>query len=350
MRTLVTGATGFIGSRLVERLIAEGGQVTILNRRNGSPPFASSLLVRACTGDILDIGSIRRAMEECDRVYHLAAFAKPWAKDPSTFMQVNVSGLRNVLHAARDAKIRRVVFTSTAMTIGPSPETLADETSPPPAFARTLYEKSKLMAEAVARQSNDAGLPVVVVNPTRVFGPGPLTEANSVTRMIQLYIEGRWRWILGTGREVGNYAFIDDVVTGHMLAMERGRPGERYLLGGANARFAEFIRTVGEISRRAHRLIHIPAPLALAFARFEATRARLFSSQPVISPEWVRTFLDDWAYSTGKAERELGYRPTPLREAMTRTIAWIEGGGSTPAVRGAPGEPQLRSRMARTGG
>jgi nucleoside-diphosphate-sugar epimerase len=327
MRTLVTGATGFIGRRLVERLIGGEEPVTILYRLNGHPPLPPHPLVRVCLGDINDTASVRRAMEGCDRVYHLAAYAKTWARDPETFLAANVRGLENVLQAALDAKARRVVFTSTAMTVGPSDGVPADEATPSPVHPRTLYEESKVRAEEEAARFAAAGLPLVIVNPTRVFGPGLLTEANSVTRMIRLYLEGKWRWVLGSGREVGNYAFIDDVVAGHRLAMEHGRPGERYLLGGANVRFSEFIETIAEVSHHRFRIFHIPGPLAMAFAGIETTRGRWTGHQPLISPEWVRTFLSDWAYSTTKAERDLGYRPTPLREAVERTIDWIRRKG-----------------------
>jgi nucleoside-diphosphate-sugar epimerase len=335
VRTLVTGATGFIGGRLVERLIADGESVTILYRGKGPLPFASSLLVRTCMGDLLDAASIRRAMAECDRVYHLAAYARPWARDPATFARANVSGLRNLLHAARDAKVRRVVFTSTAMTIGSRGGSPADESCPSPAVTRTLYARSKIAAETEAIQANGAGLPIVIVNPTRVFGPGVLTEANSATRMIQLYLEGKWRWALGAGGATGNYAFIEDVVEGHILAMDRGRPGERYILGGENMRFSEFLDAVADVSDRRRRLFHIPPPLALLFAGLEAARGRWTAHRPLLSPEWVREFLSDWPYSTAKAETELGYRPTPLREAIARTIAWIEQGAAPTALQRA---------------
>ncbi len=354
VRTLVTGATGFIGGRLVERLIADGESVTILHRGKGPLPFASSLLVRACMGDLLDAASIRRAMAECDRVYHLAAYARPWARDRATFVRANVSGLRNLLHAARDAKVRRVVFTSTAMTIGARDGSPADESCPPPASARTLYARSKIAAESEAIQANGAGLPVVIVNPTRVFGPGVLTEANSATRMIQLYIEGKWRWTLGSGGATGNYAFIDDVVEGHVLAMERGRPGERYILGGENVRFSEFLDAVADVSDRRRRLFHIPPPLALLFAGLEAARGRWTAHRPLISPEWVREFLNDWPYSTAKAEAELGYRPTPFREAIERTVAWIEQGNAQPPAQRPPavraGGARAPARDVRIGG
>jgi nucleoside-diphosphate-sugar epimerase len=165
---------------------------------------------------------------------------------------------------------------------------------------------------------------VVVVNPTRVFGPGLLTEGNSVTLMIKQYLEGSWRLILGTGNAIGNYAYIDDIINGHLLAMEYGINGQRYILGGENLSFNDFFKVLEKQSKHIHKLFKVPSKIALLFSRFEELKANWFNIHPLITPEWVQLFLKDGAYSSARAQLELGYKITPFKEALAETIDWIE--------------------------
>lgn len=324
MSILITGATGFIGRHLVRALTDRGENVHVLCRQTADITHLKHPNIEIFHGDILDRESIACAVSGCDRIFHLAAYARNWARNPQTFTQANVGGLQNVLDAAIRARVKRVVFTSTSLTIGPSNGVPATESMKQltPAFAD--YDRSKRLAEEEVGRYVQNGLDVVVVNPTRVFGPGLLNEGNSATRMIQWYLDGKWRIILGDGGLVGNYAFVHDVVQGELLAMERGRAGERYVLGGANASFDELFEMISEISGCRYRLFHVPGSLALIVSHAEQLRARWFNHYPLITPGWVRIFLADWAYSTAKAENELGYRVTPLREALTTTIRWLK--------------------------
>lgn len=323
MRTLVTGAAGFVGRGLVAALTRRGEELSLICHPNADTRGFDPHRVRIHWGDILDTGTVREAIRGCDRVFHLAAYARNWAPDPQVFYRNNVQGLVNVLEAASRDSVRKVVFTSSCVTLGPSNGRPVDEYSPRLRDPYTLYERSKIIAEDEACRATASGLPVVIVNPTRVFGPGPLSEANSVTRLIHLYVDGRWHFILGDGSAVGNYAFIDDVVDGHIRAMDAGRPGERYLLGGENISLNLLLQRIARISGRSRRLFSVPAPVALGFGWLEGRRARWLHSYPTISVEWVRAFLDNWSSSCTKAERELGYRVTPLDVGLARTIAWL---------------------------
>ncbi len=171
--------------------------------------------------------------------------------------------------------------------------------------------------------SSSGGLQVVIVNPGRVFGPGHLNESNSVAILIDMYDRGKVPFLLRGGRNVGNWVLVDDVVQGLMLAMERGRTGEKYLLGGENASLKEFFQLVDKVSGKRHFQITIRRPAAMTFAWFQKLRDQLFGIYPQITPDWVRVFLADWAYSSAKAERELGYRFTPLEESIRRTYEWL---------------------------
>jgi nucleoside-diphosphate-sugar epimerase len=325
-RIFVTGATGFIGTRLVAELARRGDRVRALARPGSDTRGLEQDGVELVRGELGDPESLRRGMEGCLEVYHLAACAKNWARHKETYRQENLEGTRAVLAAAQASMVHRVVYTSTIVTLGPTPPgTVGDETLPritPHYF--THYEESKALAEEAAVESAARGLPVVITNPTRVYGPGRLTEGNAVTRMMDDYARGRLPVRLNGGRNVGNYVLVDDLVRGHLLAMENGRPGERYILGGENVSLARFFELLDQATGRSHRQVNLPPWAAMAFARWEECKARWLGLYPRVTPGWVETFLHDWAYSSAKAERELGYRITPLREGIARTCEWLE--------------------------
>jgi farnesol dehydrogenase len=323
MNVLVTGATGFIGQHLVELLVQRGETVHALCRQDSFPEWLRQDSVKVFPGDILNARTLERAIEGCNRVFHLAAYARNWAKNPQTFHAVNVSGLKNILIAAQRASAKRVVFTSSSLTLGPSNGAPVDESVRRSVPAFTEYELSKCEAEKEVGRFAGEGLDVVIVNPTRVFGPGLMNEGNSVTRMINWYVNGKWRVMLGSGIALGNYAFVWDVALGHLLAMERGRPGERYILGGENIGYKEFFETIAKLSSRRFALFPTPTSLALVFSGIEELRAKISPHHPLITPGWVRAFASDWACTCRKAESELGYQITPLREALRYTIAWL---------------------------
>jgi len=327
---LVTGASGFIGSLLAAELAGRGQAVRALVRAGSDRSGLAQRRIEPVTGDILDRESLRRAVAGCDEVYHLAAYARNWARDPGTFFRLNVEGARNVLEVAGAAGVRRILFTSSIVTLGPTPPgVVGDETlvrSLPPL---TEYEASKLEAERQALRLAASGLPVVVVNPTRAYGPGKWTEGNSVSRMIELSRRGRLPVLLDGGRAVGNYAFVEDLVRGFASAMARGRVGERYILGGENASLRRFLDLVDETSGRRHRRVALPPWAARLYGALERRRARWLGGFPVITPDWVETFLRDWAFSCRKAQQELGYAVTPLPEGIRRTLAWLGRAGGT---------------------
>jgi farnesol dehydrogenase len=281
--------------------------------------------VELVQGDITDLDSLRRGMAGCDRVFHLAAYAKNWAPDPKTYFRMNVEGMRNVFRAAKELGVQRVVWTSTCVTFGPTPPgTVGDEDMPRITNRYyTEYEETKSIAEQEAVRMAGDGFPVVIVNPTRVYGPGNLTEGNSATQLIDDYDRGRLPFLLNRGRNVGNWVLVDDVVEGHLLAMERGRIGQRYLLGGENVSLKDFFRAIDRASGKRHFQVPMLTVSPLVFAWMMKKRADWFGMYPVITPGWVRTFADEWVYSTAKAERELGYRPTPLAEGIQITYEWL---------------------------
>lgn len=321
---LVTGATGFIGTRLAAELARRGRAVRALVRGGGDCTGLEDPRIEPVGGDVLEPASLHRAAEGCAEVYHLAGYARTWARDPAAFRRVNGDGTRHVLEAARRAGVRRALVTSSIVTLGPTPPgAVADEGALRALPPLTDYEASKLETEREALEACGDGLEVVVVNPTRVYGPGKLTEGNSVSRLVDLYDRGRLPFMLAGGRAVGNYAYVEDLVLGLIAAMERGRPGERYILGGENAPLRRLFDLVDQASGRRHVRLPLPAALGRVYAWMELGRARWLGGSPVITPGWMETFLRDGAFSCAKAERELGYRITPLAEGLRRTWEWM---------------------------
>jgi nucleoside-diphosphate-sugar epimerase len=323
MKVLVTGATGFIGLNLIQLLHSKGYSLRALCRPNSDTSALSGIPVHIYRGDILDISCVERALDGCDYVFHLAGYAKNWSKDRQIYFDVNVKGTKNVLEASQKMDIKKVIFISTAMTLGPSKESPIAEFNKRSIDFFCDYERSKFYAEDAVACYVRRGLPVVIVNPTRVFGPGLLTEGNSVTKMVLMYLKGKWRFTLADGSAIGNYAFIEDVVHGLWLALQRGQPGEKYILSGENLNMNTFFDTLANLSHKHFKMIHVPSWTVRIYAGFQASLARRFNSHPSITPDWVKVFSRDWAFSSNKAKRELGYTFTPFQDALQKTIDWL---------------------------
>ncbi len=329
MNCFLTGASGFIGQRLAERLSAEGHQVRCLVR---SPEKFTSLAalagVTAVPGDLDDISALEMGISGCDTVFHLAAFAKPWSKDKSIPYRVNVTGTGNLLKVSLGAGVKRFVFTSSAAVIGPSPGVdPIDESFPRSVPFFNEYEETKAAAEKLVMAYCRDGMETVIVNPPRVYGPGPVNESNALTRMIKLYALGKWHILPGDGTCVGSYVLVDDVVRGHILAAIHGRPGNRYALGGENLTFRQFFDTLAEVTGRRHWLLPLPVGLMVAVAKFMEWQASVTGIPPMITAQWVKKYLNHWSLSSQKAMTDLGYSVTPLREGVKITLEWLKRKG-----------------------
>ena len=324
MRCLVTGATGLIGNKLVVELLRQDFEVNALVRSPEKLQEDIREKIKVFEGDLLDMESISAAMEGCNVVFHLAAFADIWSKDRRLPYKINVDGTRNILQAALENEINKVVFTSSAGTLAPSTETEpVDENTALPDGYCTDYERSKRQAEQLCDEYGRLGLDIVIVNPTRVYGPGPLNKSNSVAVIIKKYLAGKWRFIPGTGRATGNYAYVDDVAAGHVLALIYGVPGEKYILGGANASYNEFFGQLARVSGKKYRMLFIPFSLIRVFSQLELLMAVLFGKSPRLIPSWADRYKQNRLISSGKAITVLGYRITTLPEGIGKTIDWL---------------------------
>jgi farnesol dehydrogenase len=279
-------------------------------------------------GDLDAVNVIEAAARGCDTVFHMAAFAKPWSKDKSLPYRVNVTGTENVLRAAARAGVRRFVFTSSAAVIGPSPGVNPiDEDFPRTVPFFNEYEENKAVAEGIVRSFNRDGMECVIVNPPRVYGPGPVNESNAVTKMIRLYALGKWRIIPGDGTCVGNYVLVDDVVRGHILAAQKGKAGHRYILGGENLTFDRFFEVLAELTGRHRRMVRLPVGLMMAGAKLMEWQASVTGIPPMITAPWVKKYLNHWSLSNRNAMEDLGYNPASFKEGAGITLRWLMENG-----------------------
>lgn len=323
MKIFVTGATGYIGQKLVARLTSRGHHVHVLCRRAPGPDVSGDPRIRVFEGDLSDRAKISEAMRGCGQVYHTAAYARAWAKTPNVYFDVNVKGTVNVLEAALENNIDRLVFTSSCGTFGTSNGEPINEDTPRMVGFFNDYESSKFIAEEKVREYAFKGLDTVIVHPARVYGPGTWTESNAISMLVRKYVTGNWHLIPGSGNALGCFSYIDDVVNGHLLAMERGVKGEKYILGGDNLDLNTFFSTLRRISERNYILVKVPLPLIVLYAWQEELAARYLGRLPAVTPKWVRKYDQDAALSSAKAMRELNYQITPFETGLARTLDWL---------------------------
>lgn len=326
MKIAVTGAAGFIGGQLVQRLASDGHQVRALVR-SASQINQSAVNIEYILGDLLDEASLLRLVEGCEVVFHMAAYARMWSKDELNFYRINVIGTEKLVQAAKYKSVRKFILTSTAGRFGPSESGPVTEETKRTYSYMNPYEVTKEMAEQIALEARSDSFEVVVLNPSRVYGPGNLSVSNGVTRMVKLYLKGRFRLIPGNGTYRGNYAFIDDVVEGHLLAMNKGKSGEIYLLGGVNSSLNDFFCQLAEVSCCRRRLLRLPFPIAYWLAAFFDFRTKLTGKEPFITRSWLKRFTINWEVSSAKAVEQLGYRITSLDTGLKKTITALQEAG-----------------------
>jgi dihydroflavonol-4-reductase len=314
---LVTGGTGFLGRAIVERVVVSGGPVKALARSDESSRALSAIDAEPVRGDVLDLEALAAAMRGCDVVYHAAGANAFCARDPSPMFEVNVRGSQNVVHAAARAGVRRVVYTSSAATLGEASGTIGSEESPHRGWFLSNYERSKFEAErAVFAAAQQTGLEVVTVNPASVQGPGRSTGS---AKLLLDYLNGRLKAIVDSRLSLVDIA---DCTEGHLLAGSRGVPGERYVLSGATLTVREGLTLVARLLGVDRPLRTLPPSVAMAVATAAEAVAWIRRGSPRICRELARTLIHGHAYDGSKATRALGLRYTPIDETLRRTVDW----------------------------
>lgn len=307
MRVLLTGATGYLGRAVALALAARGHQLVVFARSAA----ASGLPARLIDGDVRDRGALARAAADCDAVVHMAALVSIWRRRRQDFDDVNVGGLANVADVARAARIGRVLYTSSFLALPP-----ADGAAP---IEANDYQRTKVAADRLADRLVADGAPIARVYPGVLYGPGAMTEGNLLGRLIRDHLRGKLPGVVGPDRP-WSCAFVDDVAAGHAAALERARPGDRYVLGGENASQQRVFELVRDVTGRALPRT-IPFPAAVMAGALEELRVRFVGGTPLATRGAVEIFRHDWSLDSTAAVRDLDYRMTPLADGVRRTIA-----------------------------
>jgi dihydroflavonol-4-reductase len=325
MKALVTGATGFVGAALARALISAGWQVRVLARGGSDRSNLQPLAVDVVEGDLADESSLVRALEGCAGLFHAAADYRLGARDPTPLYRTNVEGTYNILNAARSAGVARVVYTSSVATIGiPSDGSPGEERSPV-----TLdhmighYKRSKYLAEEVARDAVRSGLSVVIVNPSTPVGPGDI-KPTPTGQLVLDAARGRMPAYVDTGL---NIVHVDDVAAGHLLAFERGTPGERYILGGEDMTLQTILAQIAGLVGRTPPRIRLPYAAVLPIAYLAEGFAKISGRSGRVTLEGVRMSRKRMFFSSAKAVSELGYRWRPPLQAFEDAVRWYRERG-----------------------
>lgn len=312
MKVLVTGGTGFLGRAVVKTLAARGHELIIFSRHASG----SGLPGIAVDGDIRDRGALERAAAGCDAISHSAALVSIWRRRRADFDDINIGGLVNVLEVVRARSIPRVLYTSSFLALPPRGRDAPLQAND--------YQRTKVAADQAADQAVNSGAPLIRVYPGVVYGPGTFTEGNLVGRLIADHLRRRLPGLIGP-EHPWSYSFIDDVATGHCVALERGAIGGRYALGGENAPQRRVFEIVQQLTRR-RPPARIPFPVADLMGLAEEWRVTLFGGMPLVTRGAVEIFRHDWSLDSGDAVRDLAYAMTPLDDGVRRTLASIRRG------------------------
>jgi dihydroflavonol-4-reductase len=324
MKVFLTGSTGFVGSHVARAYAAEGAELRLLTRATSKLEAIEGLAAEVVVGDLREPESLRTALRGCDALAHVAADYRLWVRDPEEMYAANVDGTRELLRIAREERVAKVVYTSSVATMGFKTDgTIVDELTPVSLDEMIgHYKRSKFLAEQEAIASARAGQHVMVLNPTTPIGPGD-AKPTPTGRIIVDFLNRKFPAYVDTGL---NLVDVTEVARMHVVALERGTPGERYILGGENLTLKQILDRMSAITGLPSPTMRVPHAVALAFAFFDETiTGKVRGREPRATVEAVRMGRKFMFASSAKAERELGFRALPIYNAMRAAIEWFVG-------------------------
>jgi len=330
MQIFVTGATGFVGGALSRRLVEAGHRVKALVRPGADLRQLANMPIQQVNGRLGDMDALVDGMTGCEWIFHVAALYSFWGYTWQEFYQSNVQGTRNVMEAAKKVGVQRIVYTSSIAALGLNKDrSPANETTPVSLMDMIgSYKRSKFLAEQVASQFANQGLPVVIVNPSAPVGIGDFKPTRT-GQVILDFLKRRMFGYVDTGL---NIVDVDDVANGHLLAAEYGRVGERYILGGEDMSLKRLLDCLAEISGQPQVRLHIAHSVAMAWAYFDIGVARINPRHtPTATPETVRLSYRYEYFDSSKARNELGYSPRPASQALSKAVEWYRENGYVPS-------------------
>jgi dihydroflavonol-4-reductase len=323
---LVTGATGFVGSAVLRKAQAHGLKVRALVRPNSPRANLNDVDVEIVEGDMRDAASLARGMTGVRYLFHVAADYRLWARDPNEIIRNNRDGTRTVMQAARDARVERIVYTSSVATLKPRADG-SDADEGDRADMNTVigaYKKSKVAAERVVEEMIGQGLPAVIVSPSTPIGPRDI-RPTPTGRIIVEAANGRMPAYVETGL---NLVHVDDVADGHLLALEQGRLGENYILGGHNVMLKDMLADIARLVGRKPPRLHLPRAPLYPLAYISEMLARITGKEPMLTVDALKMARHKMFFSFAKAKRELGYSAQPWRLAVADAVNWFKVAGT----------------------
>jgi dihydroflavonol-4-reductase len=326
MKAFVTGATGFVGSHVARALAAQGADLRLFVRATSRTDNIADLPAEVTVGDLRKPESLKAAMSGCDFVFHVAADYRLWVRNPEEMYQANVEGTRAIIQAAQESGVRRVIYCSSVATMGfkQTGEIVNEEAPVSLADMVGHYKRSKFMAEQIALEAGRKGANVVVVNPTTPIGEFDI-KPTPTGRIVVDFLKKNFPAYVDTGL---NLADVKEVARGHVLAMEKARPGERYILGGENLTLKQILDKLAEITGLPSPTMKVPHGVAMGFAAFDQFFTGIvLGKEPRATLEAVKMGRKKMFASSAKAERELGYQVLPVEEALRRAVAWFQTHG-----------------------
>jgi len=329
MKCFVTGATGFLGSHVARQLLNQGASLRLLVRRSSRIDNIDDLPAERMVGDLRDLQSLKRGMTGCEFVFHVAADYRLWALNGQELYQSNVDGTRNILQAARDSGVRRVVYTSTVATMGFGNNGRMTDEATPVAMSNMIgdYKRSKFMAEQLVIETARNGQDVVVVNPTTPIGERDI-KPTPTGRIVVDFLKRRFPAYVDTGL---NLVDVKDCAQGHLLAMEKAVPGERYILGGENLTLKHILDKLAAITGLPSPSIRLPYAVAYATGVVDTfVTGKIRKHEPRVTLDSVRMGRKKMFVTSAKAQRELGWNPGPVDGALRRAVDWFRANGYAP--------------------
>jgi dihydroflavonol-4-reductase len=326
MLAFVTGATGFVGSHVARVLAEQGADLRLLTRVSSDPRNIAELKGERVVGDLRDPVSFENALRGCEVVFHVAADYRLWVRDPEQMYRANVEGTRGLLEAARKQGVRRVVYTSSVATMGFSSNGHSADESSPVSLDKMIghYKRSKFMAEQVALEAGKSGMDVVVVNPTTPVGEKDI-KPTPTGRIVVDFLKKRFPAYVDTGL---NLVDVDVCARGHVSALERGKSGERYILGGENLTLKQILDKLAVITGLPSPKIRVPYAVALATGVVdEMFTGHLLKREPRATIDAVRMGRKKMFVTSAKAERDLGWKTAPVDGALRRAVQWFQANG-----------------------
>ncbi|MBU1699956.1 MAG: NAD-dependent epimerase/dehydratase family protein [Candidatus Eisenbacteria bacterium] len=327
MKIFLTGATGYLGERLVSALLEDGHEIRALIRNPEAMNPDISDRLEIVQGD-LAVPADPAFFEGIDALIHTAAMVKNWSPNRWLFSRINAEGYRHLLQAAKEAGVPKILHTSSFMALGPSTRNKGPMHEQSPRWGGPFmndYERTKCEAEMISRRFVEEGGPLVTLYPAVIYGPGRRTDGNLIGKLAFLIKEGKFPGLLGSGTQRWTLSYVEDIVSGHLKALEKGVPGSRFILGGPEVTLKDLVLRLSRLLGRSERAKTLPIALGKCVGALQILRARLGGAEPELTPGVAEVYRHDWTYSSQNAVERLDYRITPLDEGLTHTADWVRG-------------------------